>query len=304
MFAIETRNLSKHFGKHAAVDNLTLRVTEGSVFGFLGPNGAGKTTTLRMLVGLARPTSGEAFVLGECVFRRGRPYLRRIGFLPDVPGFYNWMRPAEFLMLVGDIFGISGRDLRVRVEEVLELTGLEGVKGRIGSFSRGMKQRLGLAQALLNRPEVIFLDEPTSALDPIGRKEILDTISQLAGFTTVFFSTHILNDVERVCDTVAIINKGRLLTQQRISELRESYTSHNIYLEFEGRSNLPVSLKEQPWIDRIEERDGGWYLHPTDLRTAQQAIPGIISQNRLVLRRFELVEPSLEDIFVKLVNDQ
>ena len=302
MFAIETRKLSKHFGMKVAVDHLTLRVLEGSVFGFLGPNGAGKTTTLMMLVGLARPTSGEAIVLGDSVFKRGRPYLRRIGFLPDVPGFYNWMRPAEFLMLVGDIFGMSGRDLRVRVGEVLELTDLGGVKGKIGSFSRGMAET-GLAQALLNQPEVIFLDEPTSALDPIGRKEILDTISRLAGRTTVFFSTHILNDVERVCDTVAIIDKGRLLTQQSISALRESYASHNIYLEFEGQPHLPVSLKEQPWIDRIEQRDEGWYLHPTDLQTAQQALPGIISQNRLILRRFELVKPSLEDIFVRLVND-
>ncbi|HHW27941.1 MAG TPA: ABC transporter ATP-binding protein [Syntrophomonadaceae bacterium] len=304
MFAVETIKLSKHFGTKIAVDGLSLRVPKGSVFGFLGPNGAGKTTTLRMLVGLARPTSGDAFVLGESVLAPGKQYLRRIGFLPDVPGFYNWMRPTEFLMLAGDIFGMSGRDLRMRVGEVLEITGLDGVKTRIGGFSRGMKQRLGLAQALLNQPEVIFLDEPTSALDPIGRKEILDTISRLSGRTTVFFSTHILNDVERVCDTVAIINQGRLLTQQSISSLRKSYSSHKIYLEFEGEPDILAKMAGQPWIDRIEKSNKGWFLHPTDLQTAQQALPRMIVEHGLVLRRFELVEPSLEDIFVRLVNNQ
>lgn len=304
MFAVETRKLSKQFGTKAAVDGLTLRVPRGSVFGFLGPNGAGKTTTLRMLVGLARPSSGDAVVLGESILKPGKHYLRRIGFLPDVPGFYNWMRPAEFLMLVGDVFGMSGRDLRIRVGELLELTGLAGVKVRIGGFSRGMKQRLGLAQALLNQPEVLFLDEPTSALDPIGRKEILDTISRLAGRTTVFFSTHILNDVERVCDTVAIINHGCLLTQQSISSLRERYSSHKIYLEIEGELDISANIEGQPWVDRIERHDRGWFLHPTDLKAAQQALPGMIADHSLVLRRFELVEPSLEDIFVRLVNNQ
>jgi ABC-2 type transport system ATP-binding protein len=304
MFAVETRKLSKHFGTRAAVDQLTIRVPQGAVFGFLGPNGAGKTTTLRMLVGLARPTSGDAVVLGESILRPRKPYLRRIGFLPDVPGFYDWMRPAEFLMLVGDIFGMSGRELRVRVEELLELTGLKGVKVKIGAFSRGMKQRLGLAQALLNQPEVLFLDEPTSALDPIGRKEILDAISRLAGRTTVFFSTHILNDVERVCDTVAIINDGCLLTQQSISSLRESYSSHKIYLEFEGEQDISAILDGQFWVDRLKKHDKGWYLHPTDLQAAQQVLPGIIADHGLVLRHFELVEPSLEDIFVRLVNNQ
>ena len=255
-----------------------------------------------MLVCLARPSSGDACVVGESALAPGKQYLRRSGFQPDVPGFYNWMRPAEFLMLAGDIFGMSGRDLRMRVGEVLDITGLKGVKTKIGGFSRGMKQRLGLAQALLNQPEVIFLDEPTSALDPIGRKEILDTISLLSGRTTVFFSTHILNDVERVCDTVAIINHGRLLTQQSISSLRKSYSPHKIYLEFEGEPDISAAIEGKPWIDRIEKSNKGWFLHPTDLQVAQQALPRIIVDHGLVFRRLELVEPSLEDIFVRLVN--
>lgn len=302
MNAIETRKLTKMFNGHVAVDELDLTVPQGSVFGFLGPNGAGKTTTLRMLVGLARPTSGLAVVLGEPVSHPSRRYLSRTGYLPDVPGFYNWMRPVEFLKLIGEIFGLKGRDLTLRIGEVLELTGLVGVKTKIGGFSRGMKQRLGLAQALLNRPELIFLDEPTSALDPIGRKEVLDVMGRLAGQTTIFFSTHILNDVERVCDTVAILHQGKLLTQQRIHELRESYASRFLRIEVDGDPDLPALLGDQPWVKQIERSGEGWRLQAQDLKVAQLRLPEFLSAHGLALRRFEILEPSLEDIFVRLVN--
>ncbi|MCL6614991.1 MAG: ABC transporter ATP-binding protein, partial [Firmicutes bacterium] len=238
MNAIETHGLTKRFGARTAVDRLNLIVPQGAVYGFLGPNGAGKTTTLRMLVGLARPTEGEAFVLGTSIADGRRAYLRRIGYLPDVPGFYTWMRAPEFLKLVGRIFGLGGRELDGRVAEALDLTGLAGIKTRIGGFSRGMKQRLGLAQALINRPELVFLDEPTSALDPIGRKEVLEAIARLAGRTTVFFSTHILNDIERVCDIVGILKEGRLIAQKPIHELRASFAACCLYVEFEGEPDL------------------------------------------------------------------
>lgn len=306
--AIETHNLQKSFGNQLAVNDLNLHVPKGSVFGFLGPNGAGKTTTLRMLTGLANPTAGDALVLGESIRDSSRSYLGKIGFLPDVPGFYDWMRPHEFLSLAGSIFGITGKKLKSKVAETLELTGLKGVKKRIGGFSRGMKQRLGLAQALINEPELVFMDEPTSALDPLGRKEVLDTISKLAGTTTVFFSTHILNDVERVCDTVAIINKGVLVTQQRIHELRQSYSSHYIYVELENGATLDLeSLSASvaganPAGLEIEHYREGWRIKPSDLKVAQKALPRFIAEQGLALRRFELIEPSLEDIFVGLVS--
>ena len=172
-------------------------------------------------------------------------------------------------MLTGRIFGLTGRELDNRLGEVLELTGLAGIKTRIGGFSRGMKQRLGMAQALINRPDLVFLDEPTSALDPIGRKEVLEAVGALAGRVTVFFSTHILNDVERVCDTVAILNRGRLMTQQPIHELRASYASRCIYVEFEGQPDLPALLGGFAWAGRIARDGEGWRIHPTDLRAAQ-----------------------------------
>ncbi|MGE5599164.1 MAG: ATP-binding cassette domain-containing protein [Bacteroidota bacterium] len=301
MNAIETRGLTKRFGDHTALDRLDLAVPAGAVYGFLGPNGAGKTTTLRILVGLARPTAGEARVLGESVSGR-RGYLRRIGYLPDVPAFYDWMSAREYLAMVGRIFGLTGRELDARLAEVLELVGLAGVKSRIGGYSRGMKQRLGLAQALINRPALVFLDEPTSALDPIGRKEVLEAVGSLAGRTTVFFSTHILNDVERVCDTVGILKDGRLVAQESMHRLRATYAAQYVYVEFEEKPGIGALIQREAWAERVEPQGNGWRIRPTDLHQAQRELPGFAAANGLALRRFELSEPTLEDIFVRLVN--
>ena len=184
------------------------------VFGFLGPNGAGKTTTLRILTGLARPTSGKAQVAGVDVLRDGRKLSRRIGHLPEEPAFYTWMTPREFLDYLGRLYGLSSHERAARTRELLALVRMEDVsRRRIAGFSRGMRQRLGVAAALIHHPEVLFLDEPASALDPAGRKEVLDLIENLRGQCTVVMSTHILADVERVCDVVGIIAKGRMLVQ-------------------------------------------------------------------------------------------
>ncbi|MFH1737016.1 MAG: ABC transporter ATP-binding protein, partial [Actinomycetota bacterium] len=223
--AIESRGLTKVFNGAAAVDHIELTVPTGSVFGFLGPNGAGKTTTARMLVGLARPTSGTATILGFDITKDLAQVRKRIGFLPDVPAFYPWMTGLEYLLFVADVFGIRTGEAKGKAAASLERAGLKGVKTKIGGYSRGMKQRLGIAQALINDPKVILMDEPTSALDPIGRKEVLETISSLGGEITVFFSTHILNDVERVCDNVAILNKGKILADETLDSLKSQYAA-------------------------------------------------------------------------------
>ncbi|MGB4592717.1 MAG: ABC transporter ATP-binding protein, partial [Coriobacteriia bacterium] len=181
--AIELVGLTKTDGEAYALENVDLSVPEGSVFGFLGPNGAGKTTTLRILTGLARATSGSARVFGVDVVDADDGVRARIGFLPDVPGFYEWMTAREFLRFAGSLFGLTGSVLDERVDVLLDLAGLKDVTTKIGGYSRGMKQRLGVAQALVNAPSLLMLDEPTSALDPIGRKEVLDMIASLAGRT-------------------------------------------------------------------------------------------------------------------------
>jgi ABC-2 type transport system ATP-binding protein len=194
MAAIRVEGLQKYFGPVRALDGLDLIVESGTVFGFLGPNGAGKTTTIRVLTGLAHATGGRAWVMDAEITADGQNVAQRVGYLPEEPAFYSWMTPREFLDHVGRLFGLTTSERAARVKELLELVGLAEVgKRRIGGFSRGMRQRLGLAQALVNQPDVLLLDEPLSGLDPSGRKEVLDLIKHLRGQCTVFMSTHILD---------------------------------------------------------------------------------------------------------------
>ena len=302
--AVELASLRKVFAGTVALDGLSLSVPEGSVFGFLGPNGAGKTTTLRILAGLARPSGGSARVLGSDV-ADGTAQLRSlVGYLPDVPAFYKWMTGAEYLRFAGSLFSLSGAALEGRVEELLELSGLADVDIRIGGYSRGMKQRLGVAQALVNAPRLLLLDEPTSALDPIGRREILEMISALRGRTTVFFSTHILADVERVCDTVAIIDQGRVAALAGIDELRQRRGGlHRLSIEVDDREALARALRDAPWVRGLEPGASGPLLVSVDdLEAAQREIPAAVARLGLALRRLDDDELSLEDVFVSLIE--
>jgi ABC-2 type transport system ATP-binding protein len=224
LIAIKTEELTKHYGTVIALHKLNLEIPENVVFGFLGPNGAGKSTTIKLLTAFARPTSGRAFVAGEEVTSSNLALRAKIGFLPDVPAFYDWMTGREFLHLVGELHSLPAHEVKKRADEMLDQVELKKAGDRrIGGYSRGMRQRLGIAQALVNHPKVIFMDEPTSALDPIGRREVLELISQLKQNATIFMSTHILSDVERVCDMVGIINKGNLLAVSSMSDLQNRY---------------------------------------------------------------------------------
>jgi ABC-2 type transport system ATP-binding protein len=302
--AIEIRRLSKVYGPKRALDHVDLRVEEGSIFGFLGPNGAGKTTTLRILTGLARPTKGTVRVLGHDVASAGNDVRAEIGFLPDVPGFYEWMNAEEFLRFAGKLFGIERDVLEPRIEVLLDLAGLTGVTTRIGGYSRGMKQRLGVAQALINAPSLLMLDEPTSALDPMGRKEVLDMLLSLRGRTTVFFSTHILSDVERICDTVAILDEGVVVAQSPIDELKARYGAEKVVVEVEsGADELAEAMKKRPWAGAITRPDDATIeVTVSDASLARTEIPILVGQRRLALVRMEAGEMGLEEVFVQLVG--
>ena len=291
---IEIRDLVKQFKHHRALDRLTLDVPTGSVFGFLGPNGAGKTTTIRILLGLARATSGTAQVHGT------------IGFLPDVPAFYPWMRAPEYLRFCASLFKLDAATTRRRVDLLLELAGLGAVKTPIGGYSRGMKQRLGVAQAMINGPELLILDEPTSALDPMGRHEVLALIQALGGHTTVFFSTHILSDVERVCDQVAVLANGRVVAADQTAALRARYGgTQKIRLELaERRADVPGALDGEAWVSGLEQVEESWAISVADLDAAQHRLPAIAAQQGWGLRRLEPWEAALEDVFVQLVEGQ
>src|SRR5260221_10436982 len=210
--AVSCHGLTKGSGDVPALVALTLAGPAGAVFGILGPNGAGKTTLLRLLTGLAHPTAGEATVAGLSVTTQASAAHRHISFLDQSPQYYSWMSGRELVTFVGELFGLRGQELRTRVDEVLALTGLaDAASRRIGGYSGGMRQRLRLAPEPFHGPQVLFLDEPASALDPAGPHEILAAIARLRGRATVCMSTHLLGDVARVCDAVAILNHGRLL---------------------------------------------------------------------------------------------
>lgn len=304
--AIEVNGLVKQFKLHRALNELTFSVPTGTVFGFLGPNGAGKTTTIRILLGLDRADAGQASVLNVDALHNPQQVLAQVGFLPDVPAFYPWMRAEEYLRFCADIFQLDRATTTRRVGLLLELAGLTGVRTTIGGYSRGMKQRLGIAQAMINAPSLLILDEPTSALDPMGRHDVLGLITALRERTTVFFSTHILSDVERVCDQVAVLAAGRVVAADTTQALRARYGgSQKLRVELtQTRAMFPEALAGEGWLSGIARSDDGWLLDITDLVAAQHRVPQIVATNGWGLRQFEAQQASLEDVFVELVEHQ
>jgi ABC-2 type transport system ATP-binding protein len=310
--ALEIQGLVKRYGSVRAVDGLDLTVPSGTVFGFLGPNGAGKTTTLRMVAGLSAPTAGTIRLFGRSVSFGSHAGRERIGYLPDVPECYGYLKPVEFLRLCADLCDVDRATQRVRIPELLELVGLEKEKRRIGGFSRGMKQRLGIAQALVNAPDLVILDEPASALDPAGRKDVMDVIGRLSQRTTVFFSTHILADVERVCDRVAILVKGKCQVEDSIDGLRKRFAidAHRIRLAApsdEARravsSTLSRCLATQPWCIGVQvDAYGDLLVTYRDVSAARRGILSAAVEMDLPVERFEPAEPDLEAIFLKVVG--
>ncbi len=308
--AIEARGLTKRYGDVLALDALDLVVPAGSVFGFLGPNGAGKTTTLRLLSGLGHPTAGSATVAGVPVGRGGLDLSARIGYLDQDPRFYGWMTGRELLAFVGRAYGMAGERLRSRVDEVLEIVGLVEAAGRrVGGYSGGMRQRLGVGQAMLPAPAVLFLDEPVSALDPEGRRDVLELIGRLRGSATVFMSTHILTDVERICDRVAILDHGRLVTEAPIDELLAQHARPILELDPEpgqdaAVARLEAALRAAAWTRDLRSDHGILRVVVTDTeRATAEALPLVVAAG-VHLARFERVRPTLEDVFLQLVGGE
>ena len=305
---ITIENLHKHYGAVHALDGLDMTVEPGAVYGFLGPNGAGKTTTLRILTGLARATSGRASVAGVDLALDGRSLSRRIGYLPEEPAFYSWMTPREFLDYLGRLHGLSTSERAARTKELLELVNLaEAGKRRIGGFSRGMRQRLGVAGALVHRPEVLLLDEPVSALDPVGRKEVLELIETLGGQSTVLMSSHILADVERVCSVVGIIARGRMIVQSQREALMDRYAQPVFEAEtadIASARRWADSIRVQPWTAAVSvERDVVRVTVKDIARARKELLASAVGQE-VTLRRFEETRPSLEDVFMQLVEKE
>lgn len=305
MGILEIKQLYKSFGNHEVLKGLDMDVPEHSIFGFVGQNGAGKTTTMKIILGLLKPDSGSVTVCGEEVKYGETKTNRNIGFLPDVPELYGYMNPMDYLKLCGEITGLSKSRIKSRCGELLELVGLKDVKKKIGGFSRGMKQRLGIAQALLNEPKLLICDEPTSALDPIGRKEILDILLAAKGKTTVVFSTHILSDVERICDRIAVLHDGKLALCGTLSEVKMSHRHNGLVLEFDNEkaASFFTDAEElkKPSISLL--RKGNTVtVFLTGNNMDGQLIIDVLSRKRIVPLKFEVMEPTLESLFMEVVR--
>lgn len=305
MSVLEISDLRMSFGSHQVLQGLNMVVPENSIFGFVGKNGAGKTTTMRIVVGLLKPDSGTVKVCGEEVVYGDTKTNRHIGFLPDVPEFYGYMRPMEYLKLCGEITGLPSKKIKERSEELLELVGLKDVNRRIGGFSRGMKQRLGIAQALLNEPKLLICDEPTSALDPIGRKQILDILASIKGRTTVVFSTHILADVERICDRIAVLDQGILVLSGTISEIQTQYQRNSFMIKFataDQAAEFSGSEELQQLGVKVVQEENVLAITIEDHSLRGQVLIDLLAAKQITPEKFEVVEPTLESLFAEVVQ--
>ena len=296
MMMLEITNLHKKFGDKEVLCGLNISVPEHSIYGFIGKNGAGKTTTMKTILGLIASDQGEIFVNGERVVYGQTSTNRYIGYLPDVPEFYSFMTAEEYLHFCGEITGMSKAETKERTKELLALVGLANEKHRIKGFSRGMKQRLGIAQALLNRPKLLICDEPTSALDPVGRKEILDILLALKEQTTVLFSTHILSDVERICTDVAFLNNGVIEVQGKLADIKNKYRTDEYILETEKESDAILLCNEFSSLKRV----CGNQLSFVDGEISLFDILQFVSEKQISILKLERVEPSLESLFMEV----
>jgi len=284
-----------------ALDRLSLKVERGEVFGFLGPNGAGKTTTMKILMNLLRATSGLARILGEPV--ESVSMRNHIGYLPETPYFYDYLTAEEFLTYVGRLFRIRGRKLKERVSTLLEEVGLiESSRLQLRKFSKGMLQRIGMAQALINNPEVVFLDEPMSGLDPLGRREVRQVILSLrAKGVTVFFSSHILSDVEALCDRVAILNKGRLLESGALHDvLKVRIEGHEIILT---KPDQETHKSLEKLCDELRTMGERLHLRATSSRQVEQILSRVLAGSAEIIS-VNPVRSSLEDYFYQEVAEK
>ena len=289
--------LSKRFKEHEAVKPISFSIEKGRCIALLGPNGAGKTTTLQMLAGLLTPTSGNIEFIGY----KQKDYRKQIGFLPQHPSFFNWMTAKEFLQFAGELSHVSKEKLAIRIEETFAFVGLAEVKDKkIGGFSGGMKQRLGLAQALLHEPELLILDEPVSALDPSGRRDVLQLIGKLKSKMTILFSTHILHDAEQVCDEILMLKDGNLKWNGTLESLKSEFDTLAIKL----RTIEPITgiLEQFDFIQQMDYLDGTTAkISLSNKGKSNQLLRELIQLNRTIVH-FETMQDSLEDAYMKAME--
>jgi ABC-2 type transport system ATP-binding protein len=314
---IETYNLSKTYKEVQALKDLNMSVKQHSIFGFLGPNGAGKTTTIKILLGLIQPSGGRATIFGHDVQRDSVEIRKRTGYLAQDPRYYEHMTARQILGYTARFFYRGPKDLiEARVQEMLELVGLDTKADRqVRGFSGGERQRLGIAQAQVNYPDLLILDEPAASLDPMGRHDVLDVMERLRKYTTIFYSTHILDDVQRVSDTVAILNQGTLIAEALIIELLAGdggSTVYDITLKGEAEAALAEAqarVVDQPWVQNLSMAAADnlihWQVSVSDDAAAEDLLLRLIQEDRsLKVKHFGRKTYNLEEVFLELVGKE
>lgn len=302
MSLVTVQDLTKAYNNTNVVENLSFSLQEGKCVALLGPNGAGKTTTLKMLAGFIQPTSGTITFDVQSLSDDFRNY---VGYLPQFPVFYRWMTGYEFLVYVGELANLSKKEASEKADELLELVNLKDFKKmRISKYSGGMKQRLGIAQALIHSPKLIILDEPVSALDPIGRREVLNLMRELKKDATILFSTHILNDAEEVSDEIILLNKGKIIEKGNLSELNAADDTVTIHLAFSEEPKFVIErLKEIDSVLSVTNEKGEYQITAQQLNTARTQILQLVQKEKWPLSKFEVAKTSLEDFFIKAVKN-
>ena len=309
-YVIHTQGLSKSFGEVQALQNVDLKVPRHSIFGFLGPNGAGKTTLMKILLGLARPTSGSGTIFGHDIVAQSVAVRERIGYLPQHPRFIEQMTARENLDFTAKFF-FSGPQskIRERCDEMLELVGLAEKANRpIKGFSGGEKQRLGIALAQVNYPDLLILDEPASALDPLGRLSVLEIMERLRKYTTIFYSTHILDDVQRVSDTVAILNRGQMVVSGPIEQILNGKDGIVYSLAVKGAvTQLDRQLAELPWVTHtaLSHHNGTSLLQVSvsdEASAEKDLLRQVLSDPAITVTKFSRKKYELEEVFMEIVK--
>lgn len=302
MTILQVEHVSKQFGTKQVIRDINFSLEEGKIFGLLGQNGAGKTTLMKLILGLLPISEGTIFVQNEKVIYGDTPTNRFVGYLPDVPSFYSYMTASEFLMLCAEITGISKKIAKERTERFLQLVGLENDKKRIGQFSRGMKQRLGIAQALIHEPKLLICDEPTSALDPVGRQEIMKILQSVKNETTVLLSTHILNDAEQICDDIAILHNGKFVLEGATKEILQSHHKPMIEVGFKTKEEA-MFLKEKLSSDfSMTVKESSCFISTIQVEESQQKLFFRLAELNFQPIFVRIVQPSLEDIFMEVIQ--
>ncbi|RPF50555.1 ABC transporter ATP-binding protein [Aquisalibacillus elongatus] len=301
MALLDANHLTKTYKNVNAIQDVSFSLEHGKCVALLGPNGSGKTTTLRMLAGFIKPTSGDIAFDQDSLTKDFRNF---VGYLPQFPVFHNWMTGKEFLIYVGQLAKLSKDEAIKRADELLELVNLKEVrKLKISKYSGGMKQRLGIAQALIHAPKLIILDEPASALDPIGRREVLNLMRELKKDATILFSTHILNDAEEVSDEILLLNEGHIIEQGSMHELESVQNTVTLKLAFsEEPKFIEDRLKEIESVFKVNQIDKDYLLTVHDLQTARKQLLEVVYQENWQLTKFEVAKTSLEDLFMKAVK--